>query len=53
MSQFVQPFFGDVILDGVGATGCLFVFFLIWQACKEWRIRIRREKRARERATGR
>lgn len=53
MSQFVQPFFGDVVLDGVGAAGCLFVLFLMWQALKERRIRIRREKRARECATGR
>ena len=53
MSQWIQPVLGDMMFDGVGLAGCLFVGFLMWEAWKERRIRIRRERRTRARAIGR
>jgi hypothetical protein len=50
MLQWVQPVFGDVVLDGMGACGVLFMLFLIWEAWKEWRIRARRARKAQDRA---
>ena len=48
--HLVYPIFGDLMLDGIGLGGFLFALFLIWEALKEWRIRIRRTRNARERA---
>jgi hypothetical protein len=53
MLQFVRPVFGDLMFDGIGLAGCLFALFLMWEALKEWRIRARRARAARERARGR
>lgn len=50
MLQLIHPFLGDSVMDGVGLAGCLFVLILMWEAWKERRIRIRRGKRARDRA---
>lgn len=49
MLHFVRPLFGDLMFDGIGLGGFLFVLFLIWEAFKEWRIRARRARKARER----
>jgi len=53
MPQFFGPVFGDLMFDGIGLAGILFVLFLIWEALREWRIRVRRARNARERARGR
>jgi hypothetical protein len=53
MLQFMRPVFGDLMFDGVGLAGLLFVLFLMWELLKEWRIRVRRARHARERAKGR
>lgn len=53
MVQLIHPFLGDLMFDGVGLLGCLFVLFLMWEAWKERRIRIRRARTAHERAKGR
>jgi hypothetical protein len=50
MLQFIRPVFGDLMFDGIGLAGFLFVLFLTWEALKEWRIRIRRARSARERS---
>jgi hypothetical protein len=50
MLHWVQPVLGDVMLDGMGACGVLFMLFLMWEALKEWRIRARRARNARNRA---
>jgi hypothetical protein len=53
MLQWIRPVFGDLMFDGIGVAGFLFALFLIWEAFKEWRIRARRARNARERAKGR
>jgi hypothetical protein len=53
MLQFIHPVFGDLMFDGIGLAGFLFALFLMWEALKEWRIRVRRARTARERAKGR
>jgi len=53
MMQLICPIFGDLMFDGIGLAGLLFALFLIWEALKEWRIRIRRARTARERARAR
>ena len=53
MLHLVHPLWGDVMLDGMGLCGFLFVLFLMWEALKEWRIRARRARNLRERAKGR
>jgi len=50
MVQLIHPVFGDVMFDGIGLAGGLFVLFLMWEAWKEWRCRVRRTRAARERA---
>jgi hypothetical protein len=51
--QLIRPVFGDLVFDGIGLARFLFALFLIWEALKEWRIRARRARVARERAKGR
>ena len=53
MLQLMRPLFGDLMFDGIGLIGFLFALYLIWEALKEWRIRIRRARTARERARAR
>jgi hypothetical protein len=53
MLPWMEPVLGDAMLDGMGVCGALFILFLMWEALKEWRVRARRARNARERAKGR
>lgn len=50
MWQWMHPIFCDLMFDGIGLAGFLFALFLMWEAFKEWRIRARQARVARERA---
>ncbi len=47
--QLIQPLFGDLMFDGVGLLGCLFVLVLMWDAWKDWnRAGAMRKRRKRQ-----
>jgi hypothetical protein len=37
MSQLIHPLFGDLMFDGVGLLGCVFVLVLMWDAGRDWK----------------
>ena len=46
MLRLIHPFFGDLMFDGVGLLGCVFVLVLMWDAWKDWkRARVMRLRR--------
>jgi hypothetical protein len=49
MLQLIHPFFGDLMFDGIGLSGGVFVLVLMWDAWKDWKragvMRVRRRNR--------
>ena len=46
MLQLIHPFFGDLMFDGIGLLGCVFVLVLMWDAWKDWkRAGVMRDRR--------
>jgi len=44
--RLIHPLFGDLMFDGVGLLGCVFVLVLMWDAWKDWqRARVMRGRR--------
>ncbi len=37
MLRLIHPLFGDLMFDGVGLLGCVFVLVLMWDAWKDWK----------------
>ena len=56
MLQLLHPFFGDLMFDGIGLLGCVFVLGLMRDAWKDWKqagvMRVRRRNRLPD-STGR
>jgi hypothetical protein len=46
MLRLMHPLFGDLMFDGAGLLGCVFVLVLMWDAWKDWKqARVRRDRR--------
>lgn len=46
MLRLIHPLFGDLLFDGVGLLGCVFVLVLMGDAWKDWRrARVVRDRR--------